>query len=334
MVQYSDVATANFKNCEILIVGDLILDTFVYGHVSRISPEAPVPVLSIKSEESMLGGCGNVAANVAALGSRAKLLTVVGDDEAGEKCRRILADTPRIEALLVTDKSRRTTLKERYVAQSQQILRADSEDVRAVSVQVEDALIREFEAALSSAHVVAISDYGKGVLTDRVLSECIRIARQKGIPVVVDPKRKDFEAYKGAAVIKPNCSELIASTGLPCGTDAEVETAARVWADRLGASIFVTRSELGMSLVRPSELIVHSRAVAREVFDVSGAGDTALSVFATAIAAGLDAVQAMKLSNAGANIVVGKRGTATVSAEELAAVLFELAGSEAADCLA
>lgn len=332
-MQYSNMDTSNFKNCEILVIGDLILDTFVYGRVSRISPEAPVPVLSITSEESMLGGCGNVAANVAALGAKAKLLSIVGDDEAGKRCRNVLADISRIDPVLVMDSGRRTTLKKRYIAQSQQIVRADSEDTFAIPPHMEDALIQEFDSASFGVNVVAISDYGKGVLTDRVLAECINIARKKGIPVVVDPKRRDFDAYKGATVIKPNCSELIASTGLPCGSDLEVETAARVWVERLGVNMFVTRSELGMSLVRPAFATAHSRAVAREVFDVSGAGDTALSVFATAMAAGYDLTQAMTLSNAGANIVVGKRGTATVSAKELSDTFRELEESDAGVCV-
>jgi D-beta-D-heptose 7-phosphate kinase/D-beta-D-heptose 1-phosphate adenosyltransferase len=312
-----DEIFSGFERARVLIVGDLMLDRFTYGTVSRISPEAPVPVLNITSREVMLGGAGNVAANIAALGANVRLIAVVGADQPGAECASLLRGRARIEPLLVTDNSRCTTVKERYVGQGQQLMRVDAEDGSSISGNVERALVEAFESAMGDADVVALSDYRKGVLTDFVLKEVISLSRQRGVPVIVDPKRADFAAYAGATVIKPNCTELSASTGLTCRTDAEVEAAARTWVSKLGMSLFVTRSADGMSLFRPDKPPVHSRIAAKEVFDVSGAGDTALAVFTAALATGAEMADAMALANVGANLAVSKRGTSIITGAEL-----------------
>ena len=307
----------------VLCIGDLMLDDFVYGEVSRISPEAPVPVLAVKREEKLIGGAGNVACNVASLGARCVFLGVVGDDEAGQILRAALArHAGLIESNLVVDPHRPTVRKLRFVSEhySSHLLRADWEVATPVSAAVEDALIERMQAALPRAQAVVLSDYAKGTLTPRVIRTTIERARKLGKVVVVDPKGLDFSVYRGATLITPNRKELGEATHRPVRDLAELDAAAAEL-QRMVASeaVLVTLSEDGMLLKVGDSEPVHVPAYPVRVRDVSGAGDTVVAVLATLLAMDADFATAMRGANAAASVVVGKRGTATVSALELRA---------------
>ncbi|MGZ8308289.1 MAG: D-glycero-beta-D-manno-heptose-7-phosphate kinase [Rhodoplanes sp.] len=307
----------------VLCIGDLMLDDFVYGEVSRISPEAPVPVLAVKREEKLIGGAGNVACNVASLGARCVFLGVVGDDEAGQILRAALArHAGLIESNLVVDPHRPTVRKLRFVSEhySSHLLRADWEVATPVSAAVEDALIERMQAALPRAQAVVLSDYAKGTLTPRVIRTTIERARKLGKVVVVDPKGLDFSIYRGATLITPNRKELGEATHRPVRDLAELDAAAAEL-QRMVASeaVLVTLSEDGMLLKVGDSEPVHVPAYPVRVRDVSGAGDTVVAVLATLLAMDADFATAMRGANAAASVVVGKRGTATVSALELRA---------------
>jgi D-beta-D-heptose 7-phosphate kinase/D-beta-D-heptose 1-phosphate adenosyltransferase len=315
-------ALAAFARARILVVGDVMLDRFVYGTVERISPEAPVPVVRVERESVMLGGAGNVARNVAGLGARATLLSLVGDDSAGHEVQALIASETALDADLVVEPGRPTTVKTRYVSGSHQLLRADRETARPVGELGLARLIGAFEAALDDHDVVVLSDYAKGVLSDEALPALISRANARGVPVIADPKHTDFTRYRGVTLIKPNRKELIAATHVPALDDDEIEVAARiVQADTGIAHVLVTRGERGMTLVGPDGALEHLPTRAREVFDVSGAGDTVLATLATAIAAGASPLAAAQLANLAAGIVVGKVGTAPIRLAELAAGL-------------
>ncbi len=321
-------AAAQFENARILVIGDIMVDRFRYGSVSRISPEAPVPVLHITREEKMLGGAGNVLANIASLGGKAGLIAAIGADDAGSLCSNLIADKGCDPGLLVVCSDRPTTLKTRFISGSQQLLRCDEEDSSLLPEAIEDRVVAQFDSAIGDYDVVALSDYGKGLLTDRVLRHVISCCRELGKPVVVDPKRRDFSAYAGASVIKPNRSELAAYSGLPCRDLVSSATAAALAMETTGAAILLTLSEDGMALFRPGHEMVHFHSTATEVFDVSGAGDTALAIFCAGIASGLTMDDAVPLANAGAGAVVRKLGTATLSSAELAHAVAELHTSD------
>ena len=324
-------AAGQFEHARILVVGDLMLDRFRYGSVSRISPEAPVAVLHIAREQKMLGGAGNVLANITSLGGHAGLIATIGADDAGRLCSELIAGKGSDPALLVESPTRPTTLKTRFISGSQQLLRCDEEDSSPLPEVLEDRIVAHFDRAIGDYDVVALSDYAKGLLTDRVLRHAISRCRELGKPVIVDPKRRDFSAYAGASVIKPNRSELAAYSGLPCRDVAGSATAAALAMETTGAAILLTLSEQGMALFRPGREMVHLHATATEVFDVSGAGDTSLAIFCAGIASGLTMEDAALVANAGAGAVVRKLGTATLSSVELAQAVAELddGGSEA-----
>lgn len=308
----------------VLCLGDAMLDRFVYGAVNRISAEAPIPVFRVGREEAMPGGAANVAANLAALGARAILVGVVGIDEAGLKLGE-LCRARGVEAHLIEAIDRPTTAKTRYIAGAQQLLRADEERTEPLPQAAAEAVRAAFEAALPQCDWVVLSDYAKGALCDAVLAPAIAAARATGKPIVADPKRPDLAAYAGVAVLKPNRAELAAATGLPCGSDAEVETAARVVIEQTGVeAVLVTRSEQGLAYVPrggPATFVHASRA--REVFDVSGAGDSVIAAFAAARAAGAEPAEAAELANLAGEIVVGKVGTAVVRRDDLAAAALD-----------
>ena len=313
---------AGFSRARILVVGDVMLDRFIYGTVERISPEAPVPVLRVERETVMLGGAGNVARNVVGLGARATLLSLVGDDPAGHEVQAMIAAETALDADLVVEPGRATTVKTRYVSGGHQLLRADRETVRPVGALGLSRLLGAFEAALEEHDVVVLSDYAKGLLSDEALPALIARAVARGVPVIADPKNVDFTRYAGVTLIKPNRKELIAATRLPALHDDEIETAARiVQADTGIPHVLVTRGERGMTLVGPDESLAHLPTRAREVYDVSGAGDTVLATLAAAFAAGATPLAAAHLANLGAGIVVGKTGTAPIRLAELAAAL-------------
>lgn len=287
-------------------VGDLMLDRYVYGEVSRVSPEAPIPVLKTQRTVVMPGGVGNVARNVAALGGRARLGAITGRDSAGDSLAELVEAETDIEDFIARPVEAVTTVKTRYVAAGQQLLRQDDE-----------ALIQtgfDGNNAFSNASVILLSDYAKGVVDD----DLIAAALKTGVPVVVDPKGRDFARYGAVAVIKPNASELAGATGLPVGTDAEIEVALAALLSAITAeAIVVTRAGRGMSLARRSGGVTHFPGRAREVFDVSGAGDTCMAALGLALAAGRSLEDAVRFAILASGVVVAKSGTAVVTPQEL-----------------
>ncbi len=303
----------------VLCVGDLMLDEFVYGEVTRISPEAPIPVIAVKRSEVMVGGAGNVARNLVSLGTRCIFVGVVGDDEAGSELQAALAKEPKIDAHLVIDKGRQSTRKARFVSEhhSVHLLRADWEPASPINPKSEDALIAHATKAMPKAGAVVLSDYAKGALTPRVIRAVIDAAKKLGKPVVVDPKGRDYSIYRGATMITPNRQELADATHSAARTDDEVATAAAALRRELEVqAVLVTRSEAGMTLVGEGASI-HVPAYPVRVRDVSGAGDTVVAVLAAMLAMQADFESAMRAANAAAAVVVGKRGTATLSGAEL-----------------
>ncbi|MBI1238105.1 MAG: bifunctional D-glycero-beta-D-manno-heptose-7-phosphate kinase/D-glycero-beta-D-manno-heptose 1-phosphate adenylyltransferase HldE [Alphaproteobacteria bacterium] len=307
-----------FVNAKVLCVGDLMLDRYVYGSVERISPEAPIPVLSVEREIAMLGGAGNVARNVAALGGTLHLVAAVGADAAGREVEALLHAEPRLKTSLVRLMARPTTVKSRLVAGTQQIVRADREDSSPLSPGESKAVISAALRALADVQVVILSDYAKGVLSPDITATLIAAAREAKVPVIVDPKSSDFARYHGANLLTPNARELAIASGLPVGSDAAAAGAAQSILARVDIdAILVTRSEHGMTLVQRGAAPIHLSAHAREIADVSGAGDTVLASLGLAVAAGASLAEAARLANHAAGIVVGKVGTATVHPDEL-----------------
>lgn len=299
-------------------VGDLMVDRFVYGTVNRVSPEAPIPVLARSRETVMLGAAGNVARNVAALGGSVALVGLIGGDAEGHEASRLVGEETTVEGYLVTDPTRPTTLKTRFVSGGQQLLRVDLEESRPVEGEWEQRLVRTIKDAAKGAGAILLSDYGKGVVTDAVIAACRAAAAETGAKVVVDSKARSFSRYGEVDLIKPNAVELAHATDLPTETDAQVETALRraleLWPAK---GVLVTRSGKGVSLALRGAPVRHFPTVAREVFDASGAGDTALAALGLALAAEADLEAAIAFAQLASGVAVGKAGTATVSPEEM-----------------
>jgi D-glycero-beta-D-manno-heptose-7-phosphate kinase len=297
----------------ILVVGDVMLDRYWFGDVDRISPEAPVPVVRVGKAEERLGGAANVARNITALGARAGLLSVVGDDESG-RAIAALVDSSRIESHLHVDASLSTTVKLRIVARRQQLVRVDFESMP--EAEVLDAHLGQFQALLPRYDLVVLSDYGKGGLTH--ITRMIELARAARRPVLVDPKGDEYERYAGATVVTPNRAELREVVGRWKSED-DLNRRAQTLRAKLGIqALLLTRSEEGMTLFSADGARTVA-AQAREVFDVSGAGDTVIAVLGVMLALGRSMIDAMAMANRAGGIVVGKLGTATVSADELLA---------------
>ncbi len=304
----------------ILCIGDVMLDDFVYGDVTRISPEAPTPVLKVKHNTVEIGGAGNVARNIAALGAQCIFVGLVGNDEAGQVLHHALAKLGSIVPELVVDDARQTTRKVRFVSEhhSAHLMRADWETETEASADSQSAMIACVEAAMPEAGAVVLSDYAKGALSPRVIRAVIEKARQLGKPVVVDPKGHDYRVYHGATLITPNSKELAAAVHRPVGSDPEIAAAAAEIAHVVGSeAVLVTRSEEGMSLHVEGSAPIHVHAYPVKVRDVSGAGDTVAAVMAVLLALKTPYEFAMRAANAAAAVVVGKRGTATVALAEL-----------------
>ncbi len=303
------------RNVRLLVVGDVMLDRYWFGEVSRISPEAPVPVVKVERLEERLGGAANVARNAVALGARTALLSVVGDDEAGRSLSRLLEEG-EIDAGMHVDRDIDTTVKLRVIGRQQQLLRIDFETTP--SHEILQAKLADFEQRVVQADVVILSDYGKGGLTH--IADMIQIARSHDKPVLVDPKGDEWGKYAGATVITPNRSELREVVGRWSSEDELLAKAQKLRSELGLEALLVTRSEEGMTLFA-DDGIHHQPAQAREVFDVSGAGDTVIATLAVMLAAGADWAEAIRIANVAAGIVVGKMGTAVVTREELAAAL-------------
>ena len=299
-------------------VGDLMVDRYVYGEVARISPEAPIPVMRKVSAQTMLGGMGNVARNVAGLGGRAGVVGVIGDDPAAGEALGLVGADAGLESHLVTAKGRPTTIKTRFVASGQQLLRLDDEDSGPVDGETEASLVRAVEHAADGAGVILLSDYAKGAVTPAVIEACLRAARTFGARLIVDAKARSFEKYGAADLIKPNALELHVMTGLPTDTDEQVEAALGAVLKACAArAILVTRGARGMSLAERGRPVKHVRGVARRVFDVSGAGDTGLAALGLALAAQADLEEAVAFAVLASGVAVTKVGTAVVTPAEL-----------------
>ena len=314
-------ALANLGAQTVLCVGDVMLDDFVYGEVTRISPEAPTPVLAVRHSVIQIGGAGNVARNIASLGSKCILVSLIGNDEAGLTLTNALGKfNGRIVPDLVIDKARQTTRKVRFVSEhhSAHLMRADWETTAPTSAQSEAAIIDYAETTMPQVGAVVLSDYAKGTLTPRVIRAIIDAARGCGKPVVVDPKCHDYSVYRGATLITPNRQELGAAVHRPVATEAEIAKAAAELARLVESeAVLVTRSEEGMTLHIEGQPPIHIPAYPVKVHDVSGAGDTVAAVMAVLLAMHAPFESAMRAANAAAAVVVGKRGTATVSLAEL-----------------
>ncbi len=317
------------NDSHVLCVGDVMLDKFIAGAVDRISPEAPIPVLRITDENTMLGGAGNVIHNITTLGGQVCFVSVLGDDDAGRDVAALVDEHTGVRGEIQIDTSRETSIKTRYLAGNQQMLRADKETTHDISGDIADWILQVVEAELPHCGAMMLSDYGKGVLSNALLERLIAAGQNAGIPIVVDPKGTDYSCYKGATLITPNRKELEQATGLPTNTDDAVIAAARQLIDQSGVeNVLATRSADGMSLIS-SGSVAHLPAEAREVFDVSGAGDTVAATMSVALSVGADMIDAALLANTAAGIVVGKFGTATVYRAELIASLHHQNVSEA-----
>lgn len=310
----------NWLDSRVLVLGDLMLDQYIWGEVERISPEAPVPVVRAFRRSEQPGGAGNVAMNIVSLGARATLFGFIGEDGNGHDLIRLLRRAGvQVETTQVTDHP--TTAKLRVLGGRQQMLRLDTEKTDGYPAGAYAALMSTLEGAISEAKAVILSDYAKGVLSEEICQETIRLARSRGIPVLVDPKQRDFSRYRGATAICPNLAELSAATGMPSKCFEDMLSVGQTMVHALDLKFMVaTMSERGIALLRE-----HSRwlapATARQVFDVSGAGDTVMATLALGMASGLDMEVSVRLANLAAGIAVSKVGTVPVGRDELLASL-------------
>lgn len=319
---------ARLSGARVLCVGDVMVDRFVYGDVTRVSPEAPIPVLARSREIVMLGAAGNVARNVAALGGEVSLIGLVGGDAEGHEAMRLVGADTGVEGFLLTDPSRPTTLKTRFVSGGQQLLRVDLEESCPADGDVEQRLIRTIRDVAPGCGVILLSDYGKGVVTDAVISA----VREAGVLVIVDSKARSFRRYGAVDMIKPNAAELAFATGLPTGTNTEIEVAlAHALSLCEAKAILVTRAAKGISLGVRGEPVRHFPGVPREVFDASGAGDTTIAALGLALASGARIEDAITFAMLASGVAVTKAGTAVVTPEELteASITAHLAPAEA-----
>ena len=314
----SDYDIESLSQGRVVCVGDFMLDRYVEGTVSRLSPEAPIPVLEVGGDSEVLGGAGNVVANLHDVGAVIYSIGVVGDDDAGMRIESLLQSFGGDHKLLKIA-GRKSTSKTRFRSKNQQILRVDEEERTELGTQAQQRLCRALETALQKADVLVLSDYGKGVLLGTTAKKMISIAKSAGVPVIVDPKGYSMEKYAGADYITPNRKELLEATGLACEDIPDIVTAARkLIHDHNIANVLATLSENGMVLV-DREHYTHFSDVEKEVYDVGGAGDTVVAIFSAGLAAGLDALKSAYLSNIAAGIVVGKSGTASVTLHEIRA---------------
>jgi D-beta-D-heptose 7-phosphate kinase/D-beta-D-heptose 1-phosphate adenosyltransferase len=310
-----------FGDARVLVLGDVMLDRYVSGSASRLSPEAPIPVLRPTARRATVGGAANVALNVATLGGQVALVGVIGDDAEGAELAQLL-ESSGIVPHLVTAAGRPTTAKTRFMVGAHQLLRLDEETAAAIDESIAERVVQRFSYALGTANVVVLSDYAKGVLSDSVLRAVLAQCQSSDCMVIADPKRMDFASYRGATVLTPNEYEVRQATRIEADDDSEADRAGRRALDDTGcAAVLVTRSARGLTLVRRDELPLHLPTRAREVADVSGAGDTLVAALAVALGAGAALPEAAMLANITAGIAVGKPGTATVSRNELLGVL-------------
>lgn len=310
----------NFPNARVMVIGDIMIDEYIWGKVSRISPEAPVPVVNVTKETLLLGGAANVVNNIKSLGGKVCLGGVIGPDDMGRRVihelRQIGIDTDGI----VVEHERPTTVKTRIVAHGQQMVRYDRESKGIITSDSIQKIVSYLKSGLDSIDAIVISDYSKGVVSEELLKEVLRVAGGKII--VVDPKIGNFQFYTGITAITPNHHEAAEGAGIKIDNENDVVTAGQILLERLKCkSVLITRGEEGMSLFEQNGDVTHIPTVAKEVYDVTGAGDTVISAFTLALAADAGFKEAAHLSNYSAGIVVGKVGTATVTADEIREVM-------------
>jgi D-beta-D-heptose 7-phosphate kinase/D-beta-D-heptose 1-phosphate adenosyltransferase len=314
-------AVKRLARASVMVVGDVMLDRYVYGEVERVSPEAPVPIINVAREVAQPGGAGNVVRNLTALGAAVAFVSLVGDDQAGSDLTGLIGGQPRVEPWLLVQGGRVTTVKTRYVASGQQLLRADQEVTTPIHPKLAERMLKIARDAMLATSVTVLSDYQKGLLVSELPQALITAAKQGGRKVVVDPKGGDYERYQGADVITPNRRELAAATSMPTGSETEIVAAAEVLRARHGfGAVLVTRAEDGITLVDETGA-QHFPAEATDVFDASGAGDTVVAALAAGMAAGLTLSVAARLANIAGGIVVGKIGTAVVHPSDLLTAL-------------
>ncbi|MBI3397806.1 MAG: D-glycero-beta-D-manno-heptose-7-phosphate kinase [Deltaproteobacteria bacterium] len=319
----------NFKKATILVIGDLVMDHFIWGKVRRISPEAPVPIVEVNRESLMLGGAANVVNNIYSLGGKVLVCGVVGRDDMGKN----LVHELRLKGIpsdgVIVEESRPTSVKTRVIAHSQQVVRFDREKKDKIHLDTMKLIIDYVKEKLSSVDTVVISDYAKGIISEELVEEVITTAKGKGKPVAVDPKVSHFDYYKYATIVTPNNDEASQASGVDIESDSSLLRAGEVLLNKLGSdAVLITRGEHGMSLFENNGGITHIPTVAKEVYDVSGAGDTVIGAMALAIASGANFKEAAVISNFAAGIVVGKVGTATVTPAELKSVLEDGLGAK------
>ena len=313
---------ARFPQASVLVIGDLILDHYIWGRVSRISPEAPVPVVHVDSESLQLGGAANVFNNILALGGKADLCGVIGSDESGRMLLKELGSTRAGRGGVVVDQDRPTTRKSRVIAHNQQIVRYDVERRAELKPAMQRRILRYVSSRLRELSCLVVSDYAKGVVSATLMSELTQLAALRGIPLIVDPKVEHFSYYKGATVITPNHLEATQAAGVHGDDDQASNEAGAIIRQRLGCqAVLITRGEKGMSLYEGEDVSWHIPALARQVYDVTGAGDTVIGTLALALSTGASMRDAATLANHAAGVVVGMVGTATLSAKQLSETL-------------
>lgn len=321
-------AVRRLSRTSVMVIGDVMLDRYIYGLVERISPEAPIPILAVESERAMPGGAGNVVRNLTALGAAVAFVSVVGDDQAGSDLTGLVGVQPGVEPWLLVQSGRATTVKTRYVSNGQQLLRADHEETGPIPAKLAERMLRIAGDTMAATSVAVLSDYRKGVLAGTVPAQLIAAAKQAGRQVVVDPKGPDYDRYAGADVVTPNRRELAEATEMPVDSEAAIVAAATVLRRAHGfGAVLVTRAEDGMTLV-DAEGAHHFPAEAADVFDVSGAGDTVVAALAAGLAAGLELKVAARIANLAAGIVVGKVGTAVAREADLLGALSPQGGAK------
>lgn len=307
----------NLRDRYVLVLGDVMLDEFVWGDVTRISPEAPVPVVDVRRESMHLGGAANVLANLVALGARGSVVGVVGNDAGGRRLQSGLSDLGIQDQYLLVDESRPSTTKTRIIAHSQLVVRADRESRSPVAGKLEDKIISCLKDALGHADAFVVSDYDKGVVTPRILREILPVAYER-VPVLIDPKLRNFSEYRPATLVTPNHLEALRMSDTEDHSDDGSHHAAQIIREKLGCdAVLITRGDRGMMLLEGDGPPVYVETAAREVYDVTGAGDTVIAALASALASGATMVEAASFANHAAGIVVGKVGTATATADEL-----------------
>jgi len=313
---------SRFGDRAVLVVGDVMLDEYLWGDAVRISPEAPVPVVEVERESLRPGGAANVARNIASLGGRVELLTVVGADARADDLRTVLADFDIPTDGLIEDRDRPTTLKTRIIASRQQVVRVDRESRAPLAGETARRFRERLLERVGEVDGVVVSDYGKGTVEPGIMEELVRVARAKDVFVAVDPKESHFARYHHVSVVTPNVHEASGAAGIVIRDGESLEAAGRkLLAELESEGVLITRGPEGMSLFRPGEVTTHIPVMAREVYDVTGAGDTVVAALTLARVAGADWERAAVLSNAAAAVVVGKVGTATVTPAELQAAV-------------